>query len=236
MKNLNNNLRAALIQVADGEIGNIEIVADSKAHIFSDSFLNKMDKVIEGSDKKYSTIFRRRVRRSSLAAAAVILMLCMSITVYAIVKANIPFNIGSTGGQSSDGDLINPNMTVLIEGSSDTELQGTFEYKIPATPEGFQEVSRSEESLGLIITYENASGESIIYSQAFGEGGQADLEVREDGVLSVSEEIINDRNAVITHHYDDLYTIMVEDGTSVFLITGNCDYDIIYNIAVEITS
>lgn len=221
----NNSLGEALIRVSDAELDAIEGISGSEPHKFSEGFLRKMNRVFLMSNHKYSTVLRHRIRRASLVAAVLIIVLCMSITVYAIVKANIPLNVGNQDAPWS----------ALVEGSKDETLQENFEYITPKTPEGFHVEDRVEEPLNLVIYYKNDLGEGIIYSQAFGEGGQANLNIPDASVLETMEETINERNAVITRHYGDIYSIVIEDGVSVFVISGDCSYDILHDIAVDVT-
>ncbi len=51
----NNNLQAALIEVADMELEVLESFAESSPHEFSEDFLRKIDRVIKMSNYSYST-------------------------------------------------------------------------------------------------------------------------------------------------------------------------------------
>ena len=225
MNLLENNLKAALIQAYDEELSIYEAMAEDTPYDFSDDFVNKMNEGINMSEHRYNAFAGWRIRRSSLGAVAAVLILFLSITVYAAVKGNIPFNIGMQDGP----------WNLITEGSNDPEIQSSFEYVVPDTPEGFREEARVEEDLSLIIHYLNPAGESIIYAQSFGEGGRAELNFPEGRDMEVTEEIINERNAIITHHGGDIYSITIEDGTSVFVIHGDCGYDILYDMALGVT-
>ena len=52
----------------------------------------------------------------------------------------------------------------------------------------------------------------------------------------VHEENINDRSAIIAHLPGNISYIMIEDGINVFLIQGTCDYAILYEMALDVTS
>ena len=223
----NNNLKRALIQAFEEELQEIETTSAKVPHDFSDAFLTRMDSVTKMSNHKYSTIFSRRIRRSSIGAIAAMLILCMSITVYAVIK-NIPFNISNNPDDSYN---------IVIEGDTSEDIQQSFHYVTPKTPEGFHVKEKEEQPLGQTIIYENTGGETIIYSQVFAEGGHADLNVPSSTSYDIIEETINGRNAIITQHYGvDIYSIIIEDGTSVFTIVGSGDYSVLYGIALEVTS
>ena len=152
----------------------------------------------------------------------------MSVVVYAVVK-NIPISI------NDEKQNVPWNTEVLIEGSTDEALQESFEYVIPKTPEGFKVKDRFEEPLCLHILYEDFSGDGIIYSQAFAGEGSADVSISDSDKGEFKQEMINGRNAIIIYR-DNLCTIMIEDGTSVFTIHGDKeDYNVLFNMAVEVT-
>ena len=225
----NSNLKAALIQAFDSELDAIEFAANSSPHTFSNEFSNRMNEVMKMSRYKYSTVCRRRVRRSSAIAIAAALILCMSVAVYAVVK-NIPISI------NDEKQDVPWNMEVLIEGSTDEALQESFEYVIPTTPEGFKIKERFEEPLHLQIIYEDSSGDGLFYSQVFAGEGSADVSISDSDKVEVKQEMINGRNAVIMYR-DNLCTIIIEDGTNIFTIHGGeKDYNVLYNMALEVTA
>ncbi len=227
----NNSLKEALLYAADSELDALELMADSAPHSFSEDFISRMDKVIEMSGHRYSTFFRRRIRHSSMVAIVAVLILCMAVTACAIIK-NIPISV-----TYDENDY--PGL--LIERSDDTEARDSFEYIIPVTPEGFEVIEKFEEPTYLTIMYENPSDWSfskrtIIYSQYYADGGHAELNVPDSDQAEVREETINGRNAVIRVMDKNNYEIIIEDGKNVFAITGFCDYEIMYDMAVDVTS
>ena len=221
----NNSLGEALVLAFDEELDAIGTILNSEQHEFSNAFSKRIENAISMSSHRYSTVLRHRIRRSALIAAVLMIVLCMSITVYAIVREHIPFNVGNHNGPWS----------ALVEGSQDESLQADFEYVTPKTPEGFQIEERVEEPLNLIIYYKNDLGNGIVYSQAFGGGGQVDINVSDGYVLETFEETINDRNAIVYRYDGDVCSIVIEDGVSVFVISGDCAYETLYDMAVEVT-
>lgn len=219
----NNNLKRALIQAFEEELQEIETTSAKLPHDFSDDFLTRMDSVTKMSNHKYSTIFSRRIRRSSIGAIAAMLILCMSITVYAVIK-NIPINMTQQNGP----------WNLITEGSNDPALQASFKAITPSTPEGFHVDQKVEEPLHHEIHYTNDSGKTIIYSQAFADDGQGNLNVPNDGSNTTVEDI--DGRSVIVTNKGGIYSLVTENGTSVFLIAGDCDYDILLNMVSEVIS
>ena len=223
---LDNKLKAALIQAVDDELDALEAASTCEQHEFSESFVSNMDKTVKMSGHRYSTVFRRRIRRSSVIAIVAVLVLCMSITVYAIVK-EIPLNIVHQDDYWS----------FSVMGREDTDARKDFEYIIPKTPEGFEVDEKFEQPTTLVICYKDSRGKSIIYEQIYAGDGQADLNIGDKSQYDIEEDTINGRKAIITHYkYDGTYSVIVEDGISVFRISGICDYDILYNMAAEVTS
>lgn len=221
----NNRLQEALLEAYDTELTELETVAESAPHDFSEDFLNKMNKVIKMSGHSYGTLFRRKIRRSSLAALIAILVMCLAITAYAIIKEHINFNVSR---QNANGR----GLEVLTRRSTEEEVQESFEYIYPKTPEGFHIEETTENPLSLDILYESDSGSWIIYSQVFGEGGETDVNAPD---VDFKEDTINERNALINRSSETYNTIIIEDGTNVFTIIGHCDFDILHSMAEEVT-
>ena len=225
MNTSNNILKEALIQVTDEELDALETEASKELHVFSDDYYNKMETIIELSKHKYTKAFGHNIRRSSLVAIVVALILCMTVSVYAIVK-EIPLSFS----QQDD------SWGVMIESSNGSSSKKDFKYILPKTPDGFQVEEKNEGSLSLHIAYIGPSNESILYSQVFGGDGKAEMNVPHSGDNEVYEEKINDRSAIIAHLPGNISYIMIEDGINVFLIQGTCDYAILYEMALDVTS
>ena len=168
-------------------------------------------------------------RRLTLTVIVVALMTCMLITGCSTMGNDtsdinhIPINISFYDGP----------LSVLSKGSDNPDLQEHFEFVIPETPDGFEMVEKNEESLHLWMVYENSSGEPIIYEQSFIGDGCIDISLPQDGNVEVTEETINDRNAVIINESNQHY-IIVEDGMNMFCVKGFCDLGILHDMIGKI--
>ena len=78
---------------------------------------NKMETIIELSNHKYTKAFGHNIRRSSLVAIVAALILCMTVSVYAIVK-EIPLSFS----QQDD------SWGVMIESSNGSSSKKDFKY------------------------------------------------------------------------------------------------------------
>ena len=122
----------------------------------------------------------------------------------------------------------------LIEVSRDPEAQKSFEYIYPEVPEDYHIDEKSEDETSLMVGYLGSQDKAFLYWQTLAKGGHAQLNVP-DG-CEARREIINGRNAVIMDKGDGIYFIMIEDGTNVFQFEGSCGYDMLYDMAVQVTS
>lgn len=170
-----------------------------------------------------------RIRRHALIVIVAIVLVAMLILVNFMVRDDpsninhIPINISYYEGP----------LSVLSKGSDNLDLQGTFKFITPETPEGFNIVEKKKEALHLWIVYENPSREPIIYEQSFIGEGCIDISLPKGGNTEVKEETLNGRNAVLLNDGDQGY-IIFEDGINMFCIKGFCDLDVLYDMAEKI--
>ncbi|MBR4395507.1 MAG: M23 family metallopeptidase [Eubacteriaceae bacterium] len=122
----------------------------------------------------------------------------------------------------------------LIEVSRDPEARKSFKYIYPEVPEDYHIDEKNEDETNLMVGYLGSQDKAFIYQQTLAKGGHAQLNVP-DG-CEARREIINGRNAVIMDKGDGIYFIMIEDGTNVFQFEGSCGYDMLYDMAVQVTS
>ena len=201
------------------------------SHDFSDKFQKKMQKLLDGEDaetrRSVQVLSRRhkariRWRKVLIAATVVILLMASTITATCLIKPQIYYDIQAQ--LSNWGITFSDEQGETINSGSEA---GYFEPATPSVPQGFSMVDENKSRDNYQAIYENDEGQSIGFLQTLPDG--AALNVDAEGE-DIHEEFINGQHAIISHHGNN-HTIVIENAQYVFVIDGNCDFELLREMA-----
>ncbi len=164
---------------------------------------------------------RPRIRRALLVAALIAVMLIGSITAYALTHPEIIYNIKKTITE----------WTFHFQQTDPEAAEKEFVPLKPETPEGFEIIYEEVvPSLSYDIQYEDIDGHNIIYSQY--EIESLELKISGEGEEYTDIEI-NGSTGQAYHQVND-WSIVWDNGYYVFRITGNCELEMLIEMAESV--
>ncbi|MBR0341702.1 MAG: DUF4367 domain-containing protein [Oscillospiraceae bacterium] len=232
-----NNLYEALILVIDDDIRNAsKSLSEISEHQFSPEFEREMARLIKEIDEKEKTdetvqiedsahehrtvlIFGKALRRSIAVMIAAVLILAMAATSIAVIKPNVYYVIK----EKITHWLIDP----AYEGDVDINF---VPYKF-ILPDEYAVIDEQIEENSYEVRATDKNGHVISISQYAHDTGVS-FQIDSEGENIVKDKI-NGSDIVISIHEPDI-TVLVENDQYVFLLAGNCDYEVIDNIVKDI--
>lgn len=173
--------------------------------------------------REYKTIKigRRHFRRVFVIALAALLILAMTMIGIGIVRPGIYYKVIESIGSW--------DITPVHEGDQQNEVGSSFVPIEPDVPDTYEITEKSLDEVGYNIEYSDAAGHEISYYQFPADTSTMYLNTGE----ATRREIINDREAIITE-YEDSCSIVINNGDSVMSLSGDCDYQELYDIAYRL--
>ena len=225
------------MQMMNMEIDLLRTEAEGKPYAFSREFERKMDLLLHDyhNTEKISPIcekelykpvrvkvFGHALRKSVVAILAAILIIGSALATVAIVRPDVFFAIK----EKITHWVITPH------NNEHSELPHDFTPKKPAQPAGYRIVDERLDESGYYLVFENERGNRLNYSQQFAEGFSINVDSEE---REIENEVINGKDIVIAEDKDGMLTIVTEDGTYVFIITGYDSASAAYEMVKNIT-
>ena len=215
-------LKDALQAYYDQELSNLpseeELAATQQ---FSPQFERKMERIKKLSRRNYISIAHLTVRRSSVAAILVIVLLASSMSVEAIRTPVVKFLLE---GYETFSRIIFPEDTPLNE-------DGSFEYIMPTIPDGYSVVSDVKLDDSYDVELQSVDGELIRYSKQQLDSLTMDIDT--EGVIT---------EAVIINGFDGLRysnkgsnSLVWNDGFNAFYLRGTCSFSILEEMSKNIS-
>lgn len=217
-------LTQALILNLDQEINEYERNQKSEpAHLFSSHYQRKKKQILRLAEKGIlgnapALQSRRfRFRRTAVLIAAIVAVLAAATAAAAIVKPEVFYIIKEKI----------TNWTITFDNSS-TE-KPAFAYIKPPVPEGYQIIDETKGPDFYYLTFRNESGQEISYDQNDPDSVSISIDSEQ---TTPKKESIEGVEVIISEH-DGIAQIMYTDNRYVYVIDGNCEKDVLYNIVKE---
>ena len=211
------------------EEGMRELITDQKAGHVSPDKTRYMPSRLEnpgenGKAHEYKTvkIGGRHFRRAFVIALAALLILAMTLIGIGIMKPGIYYRIIESIGFW--------DISPVHEGEPQADDGLSFIPIKPHIADGYVITDSSLDESGYNIEYRDTAGHEISYYQFPADTSSMYLNTGE----ATRRELINDREAIITQ-YDEGWSIVINNGDSVMSLSGDCDYQVLYNMAVQLT-
>lgn len=220
------NLKQALTELREEQTSEYEELMKKQArHKFSRIYLKRRKAVIDMTsqaakamhdDYKYRAVKRFSLRTALVAA---IVMILATVSVIAIAKPEIIFNIKEKI----------THWKIEVRHENTEERSDEFVLLRPDAPDGYEIVDEIEEGSYYII-YRNAKGDEIVYEQ---NSGNPNIYLDSEGI-DIYETTINGHKAIISRHSENATTIIIEDGEYLYLISGHCPFEDVYDFAEKL--
>lgn len=225
------------MQIMNEEIALLRAEADETPHSFSNGFEMKMNQLLrEQKHAETSTppleaelykpvrvkILGHALRKSVVAILAAILIIGSALATVAIVRPDVFFAIKEKLTQ----------WVITPHNNEHGELSRNFTPKKPNPPTGYRIIEERLDESGYYLVFENERGNRLNYSQQFAEGFSINVDSEE---REIENEVINGKDIVIAEDKDGMLTIVTEDGTYVFIITGYDSSSAVYEMVRNIT-
>ncbi len=152
-------LKMALMQSAKEEYLTIDIACETENWVPSDAFMKQMDALLQKSQKHSP----KRVKYALLAAAVIFLLSVVSVFSVAQVREDIIKFFKEYYYTHFDMEYGYENAGDIITGQGIDEI-----YVFSVLPDGYEQISRTQNDHSVITVYENGNGASIILSQGDG--------------------------------------------------------------------
>ncbi len=202
------------------EFAEIPMEENSITYTFSDSFVKKMDKLIEKQKKMYWSFINTAGKRVAVIAIAFLTMMMALLSVDEIRASMLRWCV----------ERYEEYKEYFFEGDTTKEI--TYEYQLTYVPEGFDFKTDAHTGKTVVAIYKNDDGDEILLKQSTTEGriGSTNLE---DAIESV--EIIRGIEVYIYDHEGYVYADWVEDGYYMFIqYTGCEDINVLKKVIEEI--
>ena len=164
----------------------------------------------------------RHFRRAFVIALAALLILAMTLIGIGVMKPGIYYRIIESIGFW--------DISPVHEGEPQTDDGLPFVPIKPHVTDGYIITESSLDEAGYNIEYRDAAGHEISYYQFPADTSTMYLNTGE----ATRKELINEREAIITQ-YDEGWSIVINNGDSVMSLSGDCDYQELYNMAYQLT-
>ena len=215
-------LKEALQAYYDKELSNLpseeELAAKQQ---FSPEFERKMERIKKLSRRNYVSIAHLTVRRSSVAAILVIVLLASSMSVEAIRTPIVKFLLE---GYETFSRIVFPQDAPLSE-------DDTFEYIMPTIPDGYFVVSEIKLDGSYDVELQSADGESIRYSKHRLDSLTMDIDTEGVGTETV---IINGFDS-LRYSNKGTNNLIWNDEEHVFSLSGSCDFSVLEEMSKNIS-
>lgn len=221
----NEILKRALIKAAERELS--ELPSDeelSKMYQFTPAFESKMQKLLKKAKQKYVYIFHRPIRRMSIIAACVIIILTASFSVEAIRTPIIKFCVTVYEKFSS--------VIFGIDANDELTLPTTIEmlYAPSYIPDGYTLTDEMNTSHIRELTYSDMDDNEIAFQQYI--IISTSIKIDTEGV--VTEKIFINGIEGIFYTNKNVNTVMWHDNQYGYSITGKIDKSSLENMANSI--
>ena len=221
------NLKKALSELQEERTSEYEALLDQQPeHHFSRGYRRRRSEIVAMASRKAkvnTNEFKfRTVSRFSFRSAmvAVIVMILASASVIAIAKPEIIFNIKEKFTHW-DIDVVQKNAD---------EASDEFVPIKPDAPKGYEITSEELGSYTYLVIYEDKEGNEIAYDQGT---SSSKIYLDSEGI-DTYETTINGHKAIISRHSVDATTIIIEDGVYVYLLSGHCPFEDVYDFAEKL--
>ena len=215
-------LKEALQAYYDQELSNLpseeELAAKQQ---FSPEFERKMERIKKLSRRNYVSIAHLTVRRSSVAAILVIVLLASSMSVEAIRTPIVKFLLE---GYETFSRIIFPPVAPTSEDS-------TFEYIMPAIPDDYSVVSEIKLDGFYNVELQSVDGENIRYSKQRLDSLTMDIDT--EGITT--EAIVINGFDGLRYSNKDVNNLIWNDGFCVFSLSGTCDFSLLEEMSKNIS-
>lgn len=205
------------------------LIYDQKKGCISDDKTRYMptrweDHSNDGGEHEYKTIKigGRHFRRAVVIAIAALLILATTMIGIGIMKPGIYYRIIE--------NIEFWDITPVHEGEQDSKSGAAFVPVEPSVPEGYIVIEKSLDEAGYNIEFKDNAGHEISYYQFPADTSTMYLNTGE----GTRREMINEREAIITE-FEDSWSIVINNGDSVMSLSGDCDYEELYDIAYKLT-
>lgn len=202
-------------------------------HVFSDAFERKMRKIIlignqqekeynkrkRLESKKYVHVSGRSIRRSLLVAIISISILVSSIAAIAITKPRFYYVIKENIH----------NWIIQFESEDTPENLDVSEHQyIPSLPDGYNIIAKDADRVSGYISMKDSIHE-ITLRQILPENTTVNKNIDKNA----RHIFIDEYDVIASQHKSNTSFILTTD-QFVYMLDGNCDYDILYDMACEI--
>lgn len=168
------------------------------------------------------TAGRPRLRRTVLVAALIAVLLVMTtVTTIGVMRAQIDYDI----------DKAQESWDIDFERNAESQQLKVFRAVDPAVPEEFELIDEDRAPMYLWQQYRDGEGHELFITQATPENMSVSIDAEGE---DLHEEGFMGQHAVV-YHDEDSHIILLEDGKYIYMIEGDCDYKVIYNIALQLT-
>ncbi len=191
----------------------------------SEKFKKKMNRIFKSYDNVYYKMTLTKARRIAVIVAAIIAIMCSSLSVSAVREALSDFFIKTF----STYDLIEPDTKTVEENNPPQYLEKI--YELGYVPEGFELVEESITEGGAIYVYVS-DNKRIIFSQFTKYG----LGMGIDNERSIkSYEVIGNQSYIvyISTNSSDI-TVIWDDGEYLFALDSNLSKEETINLCTSL--
>ena len=191
-------------------------------YTFSAEFEGALEKIIKSADYKYVSVGSRRIRKALAVALIAAMIMAASVCAVAAGRAVVRWN------ETQNDKACTLDVTFDVDDPNGTA--GEFSYIKPETPEGYEIVREEKKGQLYYIEYE-ADEKKIIYYQKGGVGNRS---------MSLDNEDAEFYEVDISGHKGYAYSkngtnaLTWSDGTSLFDISGNCEMEVLQEMAWSI--
>lgn len=209
-----NNFNKALRETVSGEFSNIPLCEGEIRHTFSNGFLRKMDKLKKAEKNRFW-----RMTSTAPKRAAVIMASLLLITLIAYSRPLVRAAVVNFIKETYDNCI-----RLLMKEEGVNKISDR--YDLMELPNGFTEISRTENDARCITSFQNENGDQIILTQSITEDYTIFLD-NENGNLS--EINLSGMNVSIYESDDCMVAVWLQDQYA-FHLTVYGDYDIDFMI------
>ena len=213
--------KKAFREVVSSEFSHIPQNEEEIEFEFSNRFNKRMERLINAQRKSYYKLINTAAKRVAIIFILILTMFTTAFSVKAIREPIIEFV----------KQIYETFVHYSVEG--DTVDKITKEYNITEVNVGFIEIDRNTTDISVTTTYENSSGDVIIFSQLTTQSSSGLFFDNENGNVFV--ELVNGCEVEFKEWYDNKTAIWTNDGY-VFSIDciGNISFDEIKQMIISI--
>ncbi|MGN1334893.1 MAG: DUF4367 domain-containing protein [Anaerovoracaceae bacterium] len=190
---------------------------------FSVEFEDNLEKVVKSADYKYVSVGSMRIRKALAVALIAAMIMAASVCAVAAGRAIVHWN------ETQNDKAGTLDVTFDVEDPNGTA--GEFSYIKPETPEGYEIVLEEKYPTAYRIQYVNSNNKTVLYSHT---GGIDSMGLGIDNEEAEFNELII--NGEKGYSYSKLGNNMLiwADEISLYQINGNCDMEVLQEMARSI--